>query len=291
MAAVANITEVSNAVTLGNLISRRASPALVAAAVGMGSLYAEDLPTGTNVKKFEKNGSLTAASLAESTALAVDSNGELTNSSVTATAAKAAVSSGLSVEGERFTNISIDRIASEQGSALARYVSADFLGMAGGFSTAVTCTDVATVADLLLAQFNILNSNVPNPEVNVHAYLGARAVYNLKKEIVQSGAAAWSNPNMLALFGGNGPKANGFMGQIPGVCDVYQASGFGTSGSDDVQMVIHPMWALAGMFDAGPKTWVTPKGSEGLYTEIVSYYLYDIIEWNDLAGVKFLSDT
>lgn len=289
--AVANITELANSITLGNLLSAVSSPALVKTPVGMNLMYTENLPTGTNVKKFQKKGSLTAATLAEATALQPDASGELTDTSVTSTAAKCAVSSGLSVEEQKFGNIDVARIGNEQFSAIGRFVDNDFLSMASGLSTTVTSTSVMTLDDIMQGQFNIYNSNTPNQEVTLAAVLGPRAVYNIKKEIVQSGAAAWSNPAMLNIFQGAPVKANGLIGSIPAICDVYQTTGFATTGGDDQQMIIHPMWCLAGMFDSAPDTWILNQGAAGLYTEIVSYFFYDIIEWNDLAGNMLRSDT
>lgn len=291
MGAVSNITELGNSVTLGNLLSKAGSPALVKGNVMMNHMYTEDLPTQTNVKKFVKLGSLTGAVLAEATALAPDSNGELTDTSVSATAAKTVVVSGASVELEQFGTIDLARIAREQFSAIARAVDTDGLAMAAGLTNSVTSTTVMTVDDIMLGKFNIHNSNCPNPEVTLTAILGPRAVYNLQKDIIQSGASAWSNPAMLGVFQGSGVKANGYVGSIPGICDVYQTTGFSTSGGDDVQMIIHPMWCLAGMFAAAPQTWIRQKGAEGFYTEVASFYFYDIIEWNDVCGTKLLSDT
>lgn len=290
MAAVANITEFSNSVTIGNALSRLASPALVKSAVGLNSLYREDLPSQTNVKKFVKRGYLTAATLAESTALAPDANGELTDSSISATAAKIAVVSGLSVEAQQFGNIDLRRVADEQGAAMGRAISDDIIGMASGLATTQTSTSVMTIDDLMLAVYSIHNSKVPNQDVLPHAILGPKAVYNLKKEIIQNGASAFVNPNMLAVLGGL-PSDSGFIGDIPGVCKVFQTTGFATTGGDDQQLLIHPMWCLAGIFGAAPVTWFKDKGAEGFYSEVASYYFYDVIEWNDLAGVQLRSDT
>lgn len=292
MGAVSNVTEVSNAITLGNLISAVGSPAFVKKTVMMNLMYAENLPQNTNVVKFRKLGSLTATNpQAESTALAIGSGGELTDSSITATAAKCAVVSGLSVEAETFTNIDLSRLAQEQFASIARSVDNDALAMAAGLSNTVTATSTLTVDDLMLAQYTIYNGNCPNPEVALAAVLGPKAVYSVKKDIIQSGAAAWANPAMLSAFNGSGVQANGFIGSIPGVCDIYQTTGFGTSGGDDQQMLIHPMWCLAGIFAASPLSLVVNQVSAGFYKEIGSYFLYDIVEWNDAAGVLVSSDT
>lgn len=288
---VANITEVSNSAIVGNLLSAIGSPALVKGQVGMNLMYTEDLPVGTNVKKFVKHGALTGAIVAESTANAVDANGELTDSSITSTAAKCIVVSGLSVEAEKFSNIDLARIAKEQFSAIARYVDTDFLSMASGLATSVTAATVLTVDDVMQGQFNIYNSNCPNQEVPLAVVIGPRAGYNLKKDIVQSGGSAWSNPAMLSVFNNTPVQPNGRLGSIPGVGDIYQTTGFATGGGDDTQMIIHPMWCLAGMFANSPETWIRQKGGEGFFTEVASFYFYDIIEWNDLCGCALKSDT
>lgn len=292
MGAVAFVTEQGNKVTIGNEISAIAAPAFVKANIGMNHMAIEDLPSQALTKKLRKDGSMTVAGLlVESTALALAATSELTETSVTATAAKAAIVSGVSVESERFGGYDVASITEAQYAAIARYVDNDWLGLFGSLSVTQTCASVATIDDLLQAQLAIYNANCPNQEVTLSGILGPRAVYNLKKEIIQSGAAAWANPNTVSLLRDNKIQANRFIGSVPGVCDVYQTTGFGTSGGDDVQALVHPMWAHAGMFDSAPSTWLTNKGSEGFYREAASYYFYDVLEYNDLAGVGFLSDT
>lgn len=292
MGAVAYVTEQGNKVTIGNEISAVAAPAFVKANIGMNHMHIENLPTQATTKKLRKDGSMTVAGLlVESTALALASTSELTETSVTATAAKAAIVSGVSVESEKFGGYDLAAISEAQYAAIARYVDNDWLGLFGSLSVTQTCTSVATIDDLMQAQLAIYNANCPNQEVTLSGILGPRAVYNLKKEIIQSGGAAWANPANISLLNGQAVAANRFMGSIPGVCDVYQTTGFGTSGGDDVQALVHPMWAHAGMFDASPTTWLTKLGSGGFYTEAASYYFYDVLEYNDLAGVGILSDT
>lgn len=290
MGAVVNITEYGNAVTIGNALAAVMAPAFVKSNCAMNLIYTEGLPVGANTKKFIKRGSLTAAPLAESTALAPDANGELTDTSVTATIAKAAVVSGLSVEAEQFTNITLDRLAEEHGAAIGRYVDNDLLGLASGLSVSVTSASVGTVDDLMLAQFNIYNSETPNKEVMLQAILNPKYHYNIKKEMIQAGASAWANQTFLEVLQTT-PKQNCYVGSIPGLADFYATTGFGTSGGDTYSMIFHPMWCFAGCFAPAPVTWIKPKGAEGFYTEVATYFMYDVLEWNDAAGVGLLSDT
>ena len=289
MAAVANITEFGNSVNVTDVLAAGISPALVKSNCMMALMHTEDLPSGTLTAKLTKRGYLTAASLAEATALAPDANGELTDSSISASIAKCAVVSGVSVEQGQFGNISADRIAAEHGSAIGRFVDNDALSLFSGLSTSVTSTSILTIDDVMLGQFNIFNSECPNKEVPLKAVLSHRGHYNIKKEIINSGASVWSNESFLQILAG-APQNNCYVGSL-GQIDFYSTSGHATSGGDTVQAIFHPMWAFAGFFAPAPVTWVREKGAEGFYTEYASYYFYDVLEWNDLCGVKLLSDT
>jgi hypothetical protein len=287
--AVNNITEYGNAITYPKVLSDLMAPAFVKATCMMNLIHAEDLPALSMVKQFTKDGSLTAATLAQSTALAIDSNGELTRTAVDATASKCAVSSGISVEALRFSDIDLDTIATRQASAIARFVDNDALSLLGGFSTAVTSVAGLTIDDIQLGQYNIYNSECPNKEVPLAVVIAHKGHYEIKKEIQSSGASAWTSQAMLGILQAR-PQANCYAGSLPNL-DFYATSGFGTSGGDNQQGIFHPMWALAGMFDTAPVLVTNMKGSEGLYQEAVSYYFYDIVEWNDAAGVNLNSNT
>jgi len=291
MGAVANVTEFGNAVTLSNTIAALGSPAFVKAVCMTNLVHGEDLPVNSMVKKFPKRGSLSASyPLAEATAQAIGSGGELTDTSADCTAAKAAIVSGLSVEAEQFSSMDLTRIAQEQFSAIARAVDDDALGLISGLSTGRTASSLLTIDDIMLSQMGIYASEVPNKEVPLVLVTSAKGMYGVKKEIVQSGASAWTSQSMLSILGGR-PQANCFVGSIPGLCDVYQTSGMGTSGSDTYSALFHPMWTFCGIFGASPISWMARKGAEGFYTELASYYFFDIAEWNDLAGRYILSDT
>ena len=288
--AVANITEFSNSVNPTNVVSDTSSPALVKSTCMMNLMHVEGLPVGTMTKLHPKKGSLTAATLAESTALAVNANGELTDSSATSTIAKCAVSTGLSVEQLNFGNITPARMADEIAAAIARFVDNDALSLFSGLSATVTAAGILTLDDLMSAQFSIYNSECPNKEVALQGVLSQRGYMNIKKEMIQAGAAVWTNPQYLQILGGR-PQPNCYVGSIPGLGDFYATSGHATSGGDTVQGLFHPMWCFAGNFAPAPEFVVTDVGSGGLYKEIVGYYFYDVLEWNDLCGVGVLSDT
>jgi hypothetical protein len=286
---VANLVELSNSINVTDVLAAGISPALVKAVCMPALMYTEGLPQGTMTAKLTRRGSLTAAALAESTALAPDANGELTDTTVSATIAKCAVVSGVTVEQQQFGNMSADRIASEHGTAIARFVDNDALSLFSGLATTVTSASVLTIDDVMLGQFNIFASECPNKEVNLKAVLSHRGHYNIKKEITQSGGSIWTNNTELSVLGG-APQNNCYVGSL-GSIDFYATSGHATSASDTVQAIFHPMWCFAGFFAPAPVTWVENEGRGGFFTAYASYYFYDVLEWNDLAGVKLLSDT
>lgn len=291
MAAVSNVTEFSNSNTLSNTLSALGSPAFVKGTCMTNLMYTEDLPSQSMVRSMQKRGSLTATyPSAESTALAIDSGGELTDTKVDLTAAMGAIVSGLSVAAETFGTIDLTRLAQEQFSALARAVDTDALGLFSGLSGGRTSASLLTIDDLMLSQMTIYTSEVPNKEVQLSLVTHAKGAYGLKKEIVQSGASAFTNQSFLSILGGM-PQANCYAGSIPGIADVYQTSGMGASGSDTYSALFHPMWTFAMIIGASPKSWIIQKGSEGFYTELATHLFWDVGEWNDLAGQYILSDT
>ncbi|TXH14433.1 MAG: hypothetical protein E6R03_09220, partial [Hyphomicrobiaceae bacterium] len=155
---VAFLTELSNSINVTDVLAAGISPAFVKSNCMMGLMYTEGLPAGTMTAKLTRRGSLTAASLAESTALAPDANGEITDTSVSCTIAKCAVVTGITVEQAQFGNMDANRVAAEHGSAIARFVDNDALSLATGLSQVVTAASTLTLNDVLLAQYAIYNS-------------------------------------------------------------------------------------------------------------------------------------
>ena len=288
--AVSYITEFANSVQPTDVLGRMTAPYFAKSNTMLGLCYTEELPVGTMTKKLTRKGGITAVgTVAESTAVSLAAGGEITDSASTGTIAKCAVVSGLSVEAEQFSRIDYQRIAEDQGANIARFVDDDALSLFGGFSQSVTCTAGTTTDDLFLAQYTIFASECPNKNVKLKYVGHHRGVYNLKTELKNTSASAWTNQTYLQILGGL-PQANNFHGEIMGI-DIYGTSGHTTSGGDTVQGVFHPVWALAAFLAPRPEIVMVKKGSEGLYTEITSYFFYDVFEYCDLAGVKFLSDT
>jgi len=261
----------------------------------MFNMYSEEVPAETNVKRFEKSGSLTASPHTEATAFALSANGELTDTYVDATAAAIACVSARSIHLQRFGGAkgSIGRFLDEQGKAIARYVDNDALSLFASVSATVTSTAGATFDDLYLGQYTIFNGNCPDLNLNLRYIASPRALQQLKVVAQAAGAAAFANDIMLGIFSENGgkPLPNGYMGVIcPGI-EAYQTTGFQTTGGDTQHGLVHPIWGLAGIFDSSIIVRNAEKISEGFYDEVGSVYFYDVIEYHAAACVQMKSDT
>ncbi len=291
MSAVAYVTEMGNVIRPTDAVSRILGPALKKRVTMLNLMTAEEIPADTNVKKMRKRGFLTAVSgtTAESTAVALATGGEYTETAVTLTAAKMAISSGLSAEEERWGHLTMLDLANEQADAIARGVDNDALSLLSGFSSSVTCATGATLEDLYTSYYTIRNKEVPLQGVQLAVVIAPKAQLNLNIQTLQSQASAFMSERILTILGGK-PQANNLVASIP-LFDIYVTTGFGTSGGDNVQGVIHPQLALCGIFDGSPLTWTADKVTEGLYKESGTFYFYDVAEFYDEAGVCFLSDT
>lgn len=288
--AVSYVTEIGNIITPDNVVSDVLGPALVKKVTMMNLMHVEDIPTSTPVKKFRKDGALAEPSttVAESTAVSLAAGGELSQSAVNATAAKMAISSALSVEEMQWGSMSLADIALKQADAIARGVDTTALSRASGLSQSVTSSAGLTLEDIYLAGYTIDNQEVPDLEVQKAVVISRKARHNLQIQSLQTGASAFVNTQFLSILNDK-PRPNNLVASIPGY-DIYATSGFATSGGDNVQLVIHPRYCLAGMFAARPVTWTANKGTEGLFSESVTYYFFAIVEWYDQAGVALNSD-
>jgi hypothetical protein len=292
--AVAYVTEKSNVNTLSYVFSAMTAPSFQKRVVMMNHMHTENVPDNTNVKRFRKSGYLVASAQTEATAKALAADGELTDTYVDGTAASISVVSAQSDHLKRFggEDGSLSRFATEQGAAIARFVDDDALSLAANFSQTKTCSTTATFTDLITAQTTIFNSNCPDLDIPL-SFIGApKSFGDLGIAAQSAGAAAYGNDVLLGIFKDTGgkPQANGYRGEIvPGIGG-YMTTGFGTSGGDNQQLLVHPKWGIAGIFDAIIIVKTADKITEGFYNEIGSLYFYDVFEYHDAACVQFNSD-
>lgn len=286
-------TEYANITKPTNVISAGISAALVQAVVVVPHVHAEPLPVGTMVKLARKAGYLTAASLSESSAwtYSAENTDELKETSVTVTAAKTAAMCKVTVEAQDFTSINLAAVAAEEGRAIARILDDNVLTLFSALNggTAVTSSSTLTVADIMQAAYlvraNLANRNGGNM-VGIFDYKG---VFEIQKELIQSGGAALANRELITLLTGL-QQLNGYVGSVPGV-DIFATDGLTTGSSDDYAAVFNPEIAFFGMYSPAPVVKMIDIVSGGFWTEIGSYVYSAVAEWNDGAGICVKSDT
>ena len=289
MGAVANVTTLANTVTVSRVLSAAMAPEFKKGTIFVPQIYAEDLPIGqsTATKTFRRRGAMGAVTaLAENNPRTYES--PRVDTSVDATAAKIVRVDGVSIENQMFSQNDLASYAESQGNAIGRSVDDTGFALFSSITNEVDAGGSLTLDHLDLAQLAIFSEETPNSEMNLHVQLGPKGYKDIKADVRESGGSALSNERFLSIFNGP-PQVNGLVGQLPGFNIFMTPAGLASSGSNAVQAVFHPRWAFAGMFDSSVKVWIANKGSEGVFTEIVSYYFFAIVLWNDDAACKLLS--
>ena len=291
---MANEQTLSNFVTIGNAVSSLISPAFVNATQFWPLVYKQLCPGSTNLVKFRKSGSLVAEAIAEAAAYTFSANSVIADTSVTSTVTKKMVANRLTVEAARFgSDVGADasRIAAEMGRALGRLFDADAKALSVGFSTLVTATTVLTKDTLLDALYNLYNGmkgGWSGKAVFVGDYKG---VNEIRKELSSITASAFANKELLGVFD-MPTTTNQYAGNFAGI-DVYQTDGFATTGGDDRAMLFDPAYAMATGIDKEGITVTVqaPFTGTNMTTEFAAYAMWNLVEWNDLAGIEVRSDT
>lgn len=288
--------DIADTVTAGNAISAMISPAFKQAAVCLNLTHAETCPDNTNVIKFRKSGSLIAEAVNEGAVyIPSDANSDINDTSVTCTAAKVMVSSPISREAQRFGGgaAAFPRVAAEQGRAIGRKYDADFLALIASITNSATAGTTLDTDTFLTGQYNVYNSLTPPGPLT--ALLDFKGVLELQKLVVNAGAAIWTNAYSLPLVGG-APQANNFKGNFLGV-DVYQTTGFPTTGGDNRQVIFNPEYAFCAAIGGGVTTEIYYTGNgvasqvPGVSDVVQSYIFYAVQIYNNTAACQLRSDT
>lgn len=295
MAITDGLMQMADTVQIGNAISAAISPAFKEASIGMGLVYAETCSPASQVIKFRKSGSLIAEAVTEGAAYAAsDANSDINDTSVTATAAKIAVASPISVEAMRFGGgaANVARVAAEQGRALARKFDDDLLALFDSVTNTATATSTLDTDTLLTGQYKVMDSLVPpGPLV---AVLDNKGAAELRKLVANAGAAIYSSQYNSPLFGT--PSQNNFIGNLLGI-DIYQTTGLSTTGGDDQGLIFNPNYAFCAAMGGSVESVVQFSGMgvalliPGFSDIVLSWLFYGVALWNDAAACEIRSDT
>ena len=280
-------TELANIIGQTDVVSSAIAKGLVDRIVAVPLIYQEPVPENTPVKLWRGEGSLVAEAISESATYTASANSELTQTSVSATAAKNVVLSKITVEAARFRQLTPGKIFQLQGEAIARLLDDNLIALSTGLSKSATATSTLTPQEFWDAMYWIEAGNAAGS--SYRALISAKQANNIRGFLSNSGAVIWSKPGSESIFAGL-QQPNGYIGSL-GSIDVYQVNGLPTSGGDDVGMLFNPDNAFGGMYDPSISTQSVWVGAGGLYTELTSYHFSKVVEWIDRGGCQIKSDS
>lgn len=264
-------------------VSANVTPAFVATSVMKGLINVQDLAQGTLAYKFPVQGSLSASSVSEgSQASAVD----LTDSSVTVTAAKVKVYTTRTEEAElQIGSMALDRLIQESGSAIARKFDTDAITLFGGFSTVAGATGQA-MSDVYL-EAAIYAHRAANTQGELVGVLHPRQIGHLAAAFRANASVGWNTIAQKGLENGQ-PLPNGFAGNAYGIN--FFSSTLVTNDGTDYSGGIFSRYAIGCVLKDGgdPHVMIVEDPEYGLYKMSMSV-LYGVAEVKDAAGVKILT--
>jgi hypothetical protein len=287
---MANEILVANMATPADVVSDAISRALINKIVCTPFVFAESLPVGTTVKQARKDGALgLGATVAQANNYTFGADSEFTQTKVQLTVAKSVIASKITVEAAQFTEVDDNMVIQKQANSLGRTMDNAVKTLASGFSQVVEAGASMTAEALLEASMLISAGNASEDGQGLVCFLTPKQIFQIQKQLIQSGASAWSNIAFLSLLQ-TLENPVGWAGGLPGVGDVYRVNGMPTGDGKTRGMVINPALALFGMYGSVEVERKAPN-SQGLFTEITSYIFNQVAEWNDPAGVQVRSDT
>ena len=285
-------TEHANIAHPTNVISDGVTAALVQGVVVAPLLRSEPLPQNTKIKLFRCDGYLVGEEVSESSSITADGDNEITQTTVTGTAVKLAAQCKVTVEVERFNpNLTEGEIARYLGQAIAMDWDDEPLGLFSSISNSVTCDAGAVPEKYLDAVYTVRTYTAGvSPASGLIAVCDYKAVNELQKYLIQSGASVWSQERMSTLLAG-APGTRGFRGSLPGM-DIYETNGIPTGSGDDYNCVFDPEICFGTMVDETVdvrKQWLGATG--GFATEYSGHIFCDVVIWNNYGGCLVKSDT
>jgi hypothetical protein len=275
---------IANMATPADVVSGAISRALVNKVVLLPFVFAEDLPVGTPVKQARKDDALGLGAIVSEAAnyTHVAGTSNLTQTKVQLTAAKTVISTKITEEAKQFTEINDATVISKQSNSLARTLDNAVKVLSQGLSQNVDAGATMSAEALMEAVMLLSAGNAASDMSPAVAALSPQAILHIQTQLVQSGASAWSNIQMLSLLQ-DLEKPNGFRGSLPGGVDVYSVNGMPDSGKSG--MVFNPELCFFGIYGT-VQIRRKASDSQGLYDELTSFVFNQVAEWNDAAGVE-----
>lgn len=284
-------TERGNVTRVDAEISAVAAPAFVEKSKALAHCAKDIFPANNDVKRFSKDGSFVAGTLAESSPYTFDSGDEFVESSVDVTAQTYVHIYKPTVQAERFASDRANpaKLGPKQGEALARALDATWLALISSFTsnTAIDAGAAMTKDALLDAQVAV--HSALNLDEQLHVIMSRAHRNEIRKELTNTTATAFSQSMMLQTVVQK-ISPQGFVGEFSDML-VFNTSGLPTSGGDTLGLTFHPLYAFCMAYDPTVYSRGQFQASGGLFTELASWMFANVAEFVDAAGVITKADT
>lgn len=285
-------TEVGNIAKQTDVIAGIASEAFAQTESIFPLIATQQFSPNTPVMLFPKLGKVEGGTQAESAAYSFASDDEITDSTITCTAAMKSQAQKMTIHAIEFGGVyaTMERAIKEGAKALQRVAASELKTLFSSVSTAVTASTTLTVANLLDARYNIESSiqtaGLSEKLVGMFDYKG---VNEIRKELAATTATPYVGQVDLGILGmATGPVPKGDLFDIL----IFATNGLPLATADDVACVWDPNLAFcAGVQNKPYELYITPPASGSPWFEIFLTAFWSIKEWNDLAACRVLSDS
>lgn len=285
-------TEVGNIAKQTDVIAGIASEAFAQTESVFPLIATQQFSPNTPVMLFPKLGKVEGGTQAESAAYSYASDDEITDSTITCTAAMKSQAQKMTIHALEFGGVyaTMERAIREGAKALQRVAASELKTLFSSVANNVTASTTLTVANLLDARYNIessvLSAGLSDKLVGMFDYKG---VNEIRKELAATTATPYVGQVDLGILGmANAAAPKGDLYDIL----IYATNGLPLATADDVGCVWDPSLAFcAAVQNKAYELYVTNPSASTPWFELFLTAFWDIKEWNDTAACRVLSDT
>lgn len=284
--------EVANIAKQTDVIAGIASEAFVQTDSVLPLIATQVFNPGTPTILFPKLGKVEAGTQAESAAYSYNASDEVTDSTVSATAAMKTQAQKMTIAELTFGGVyaTMERHIRLGAQALQRLAASELKTQFSSITNVVTATSTLTVNNLLDARYNIessvLTAGLSTKLVGMFDY---KALNEINKELIASTASSYVSQVDLGVLGMvQAGKPKGDLYDIL----LYATNGLPLATTDDVACVWDPSLAFCAGVQATPfELYVTNPAAATPWFEAFLSSFWDIKIWNNTAACRVLSDT
>lgn len=281
---MANETLFENIQTVAAFLAADLGPALKAKLIMPNLCHIENFRVGSDSLKLRVKGSVSATAGAEATDHAISEYTETTPG--TLTVAEYKVYSELSDKETMWSGAEVGRVLEEMVDACGQKLDTDAMAILDGFSVNAGAYS-ADNSDVIMAEaaYKLEAVNAPGP----YAYaLHPKQWWDVKEDVIASGASVYTNPQRVELFSGQ-PAANGYKGMFFDVPVFISTNAESVNGDADWSGACLAVNHGLALGLGGGVMIETDRNIKKGVTELSATIWYDVTEYRDACGVQIRS--